>query len=136
MRLERERDTEPARARRPLVLTGVAGFAVGALVIGLLWTVSGIGNDPAQDARAACAALDRAGPLPTGYVSQATLAPGVIQHITAARELSAAAAAESPIYEDLANHLDGVSRMVISLNFADPSGQNHLVRARQACAHV
>ncbi|KAA9166834.1 hypothetical protein FPZ12_001145 [Amycolatopsis acidicola] len=136
MRLEREQDAEPARGRRPLVLAGAAGFAVGAVVIGLLWTVSGGGNGPAQDARAACASLDRAGPLPNAYVSQATLAPGVIQHITAARDLSAAAAAGSPLYEQLADHLDGVSRMVISLNFADPAGQSHLARAHELCARV
>jgi hypothetical protein len=138
MRTDRdgEASDEPVASRRPLVLAGVAGFVVGAGIIGLLWGVSGGGGGPAEDARSACAALVRAGPLPPGYVSQATLGPGVVQHISAARELSAAAAAENPLYEDLANHLDGVSRMVISLNFGDPAGRRHLVLAQQFCAHV
>ena len=128
---------EPASARRPLVLAGVAGFVVGASVIGLLWGVSGAADGAAEDARAACAALAKVVPeLPTAYVSQAAVAPGVIRHTIAARELSAAAAEESAVYEDLADHLDGVSRMVISLNFADSAGRRHLTLAQQFCTRV
>jgi hypothetical protein len=127
---------EPVTSRRPLVVAGVVGFVVGLLVMGLLWAGASSGSGATEDARAACGALHRAGPLPSTFVSQAVLAPGVIQHITAARDLSAAAAAQNPVYQDLADHLDGVSRMVISLNFADPAGRRHLTQAQQLCAHV
>lgn len=127
---------EPVASRRPFVAAGVAGFLLGLLIMGLLWAASAGGSDATEDARAACAALARAGALPDGYVSQAVLAPGTVQHITAARDLSAAAAAANPGYEELADHLDGVSRMVISLNFADPGGRRHLTLARQLCGHV
>ncbi|HVW40446.1 MAG TPA: hypothetical protein VHC18_03755 [Amycolatopsis sp.] len=141
MRISRDDEApeagEPAASRRPQVLAGVAGFVVGASVIGMLWAVSGAGDEAADDARAACAALSRLVPdLPAAYVSQAAVAPGVIRHAVAARELSAAAADESAVYQDLADHLDGVSRMVISLNFADPAGRRHLAQAQQFCTHV
>ncbi|WP_236790165.1 hypothetical protein [Amycolatopsis sp. GM8] len=127
---------EPVASRRPLVFAGAVGFLLGLLVMGLLWAGASSGSGATEDARAACGALDRAGALPAGFVSQAALAPGVIQHITAARDLSAAAAAQNSAYEDLADHLDGVSRMVISLNFADPSGRRHLTLAHQLCGRL
>lgn len=127
---------EPVASRRPLVLAGIVGFALGLLVMGLLWAGASSGSDATADARAACAAFARVGPLPAGYVSEAVLTPGVVEHITAARDLSAAAAGQNPAYEDLADHLDGVSRMVISLNFADPAGRRHLTQAQQLCAHL
>ncbi|TNC27407.1 hypothetical protein [Amycolatopsis alkalitolerans] len=124
---------EPLLSRRPLVFAAVAGFVLGMLVMGLLWLGASSGSGATEDARAACGALDRAGPLPEGYAGQAALPPETVQHITAARDLSAAAAARNPAYGDLARHLDGVSRMVISLNFADPAGRGHLALARQLC---
>jgi hypothetical protein len=131
-----EAPEEPVASRRPLVVAGMIGFLIGLLVMGLLWAGASSGSGATEDARAACDALDRAGPLPSGYVSQAVLAPGVVQHITAARDLSSAAAEENPVYQDLANHLDGVSRMVISLNFADPAGRRHLTLAQQLCGRL
>ena len=141
MRIRRDNDApdvgEPVAARRPLVLAGVAGFVVGAAVVGTLWGVSGAGDGAAQDAKAACAALAKLVPdLPGQYVGQAAVPPGVLHHAIAARELSAVAADESNVYSELADHLDGVSRMVISLNFADPAGRRHLALAQQFCAHV
>ncbi|GAA5158623.1 MULTISPECIES: hypothetical protein [Amycolatopsis] len=127
---------EPVASRRPLVLGGVIGFGVGMLVMGLLWAGASSASSATQDARAACGAFERAGTLPTSFVSQAVLAPGVVQHITAARDLSAAAAAQNPAYDELADHLDGVSRMVISLNFADPAGRRHLTQAHRLCGQV
>ncbi|MFD9892065.1 hypothetical protein ACFWY9_22205 [Amycolatopsis sp. NPDC059027] len=56
--------------------------------------------------------------------------------MTAARELSAAAAEVDPAYQSLADHIDGVSRMVFSLHFNDLSGQRHLVQAEQLCARL
>ncbi|WP_158888499.1 hypothetical protein [Amycolatopsis anabasis] len=125
-------------ARRPLVLAAVAGFALGSAVFGLLWASSGSATGPAEDARAACAALARAagelpGPRPDVELG---LSPGLLRRIAAARELSAAAAEISGTYRELANHLDGVSRMVVSLNFADPAGRWHLTRATEMCGHV
>ncbi|TVT62969.1 hypothetical protein FNH05_00230 [Amycolatopsis rhizosphaerae] len=130
---------ELAVSRRPLVLAGATGFVIGIAVVGLLWRVSGSGDGAIEDARAACGALTRAGPLPDGYANgtgQSAVDPGTVRHVVAARELSAAAAAESPVYESLADHLDGVSRMVISLNFGDPSGRFHLKAARDLCDHL
>jgi hypothetical protein len=120
MQIDREgaAPEEPADPRRPLVLAGVAGFTIGATVIGLLWGLSGSADGAAEDARAACAALSRAGPLPPTYTAEAALGAGVVRHIVAARELATAASEENSLYQDLADHLDGVSRMVISLNFA------------------
>lgn len=126
---------EPVVSRRPYVF-GAIGFALGMLVMGLLWLAAGSGSAATEDARAACAAFDRAGTLPDRLVSEAALAPGVIQHVTAARDLSSAAAEQNSGYQELADHLDGVSRMVISLNFADPAGRRHLVLARQLCGRM
>jgi hypothetical protein len=89
MQIDREgaAPEEPADPRRPLVLAGVAGFTIGATVIGLLWGLSGSADGAAEDARAACAALSRAGPLPSTYTAEAALGAGVVRHIVAAREL-------------------------------------------------
>ena len=132
-----EGQSEEEPSRRPYVLGGVAGFVIGASVVGLLWGVSDTGGGAAEDARAACAALAKAvAHLPTDYVKQAAISSGVVRHTIAARELAAAAAEQSTAYEDLADHLDGVSRMVISLNFADPAGRRDLLLAQQECARV
>jgi hypothetical protein len=100
--------------------------------------LSGSGDDAAEDARAACAAFARVGGLPNGHDSSGPdfLDPTLLHRVAAARELSAAAAELSPAYRDLAEHLDGVSRMVISLNFADPSGQRHVAKATELCGQV
>lgn len=126
----------PAISRRPFVIGGVVGFLVGLLVMGLLWAGAASGSGATEDARAACGALDRAGPLPDGFTAPTSLAPGVIQHLTAARDLSSAAAEQNPVYQALADHLGGVSRMAISLNFADPGGRRDLTLARQLCARL
>lgn len=123
-------------SRRPLVLAGTAGFLLGVLVMGLLWLATSSGSDATEDARAACASFGRAGPFPAGYVGPDAVEPGTIQHVTAARDLAAAAADANPAYQDLADNLDGVSRMVISLNFADPAGRRHLALAKAECEHV
>lgn len=127
---------EPVAARRRLVLAGVAGFAVGAGMIGVLWASTTAVSGPTADAKAACAALARAEPLPEGRVGRGTLEPGVLQHIMAADALAAAAAEVSSTYNDLADHIDGVRRMALSLNFADPQGQRHLGQARELCATI
>jgi hypothetical protein len=56
--------------------------------------------------------------------------------MTAARELSAAAAQVNQNYQELADHIDGVSRMVFSLHFSDLAGQRHLVQAKEICARI
>ncbi|MDQ0378014.1 hypothetical protein [Amycolatopsis thermophila] len=127
---------EPVAAQRRLVLVGVAGFAVGAGLIGVLWASTSAVDGPTADAKAACAALARADPLPEGRVGRGTLGPGVLQHIMAADALAAAAAEVSSTYNDLADHIDGVRRMALSLNFADPQGQRHLGQARELCATI
>jgi hypothetical protein len=127
---------EPVASRRPFVLAGTAGFALGLLVMGLLWAGATSGSDATEDARAACASLERAGELPDRYVSKAAIEPSAVHHVTAARDLAAAAADANPAYQQLADHLDGVSRMVISLNFADPAGRRHLALAKAECGHV
>jgi hypothetical protein len=66
----------------------------------------------------------------------APLATGVLHRITAARELALAAAEANKAYRQLADHIDSVSRMVISLHFNDPSGHRHLEQARQICARI
>lgn len=126
---------EPVVSRRPYVF-GVIGFVLGMVVMGLLWLAGGSGSGATEDARAACSAFDRAGTLPDRLVSESALAPGVLEHITAARDLSSAAAAQNPAYQELADHLDGVSRMVISLNFVDPAGRRHLLLAQQLCSRM
>ncbi|WP_233157048.1 MULTISPECIES: hypothetical protein [Amycolatopsis] len=124
---------EPLAARRRLVLAGVAGFVVGAGMIGVLWASTTAVSGPTADAKAACAALSRAQPLPEGRVGRGTLEPGVLQHIMAADALASAAAEVSSTYDDLADHIDGVRRMALSLNFADPNGRRHLAQAREIC---
>lgn len=133
---------EPRRSRRPLVLGAVTGFVIGSGLIGVLCGVSGIHAGANDDALAACAALDRTGPLPVTadgdgqVVSTTLLATGVLHRITAARDLAIAAAEANPNYQALADHIEGVSRMVISLHFNDPSGHRHLEQAKQLCARI
>jgi len=135
---------EPVEAppsRRPLVLCALAGFVVGSSVLGLLWGLSGVHAGALEDAKAACEALDRVGDIPdTTQSSTPTLAQGLsterLHRMTAARELAAAAAAVNGAYQPLADHIDGVSRMVFSLHFNDISGQRHLVEAQELCARV
>jgi len=132
--------TEPSR--RPQVLTAVAGFVIGGGVIGMLWALSGVNAGALEDAQAACSALARVGTIPDttdsapGERTVAVLAPEVLHRMTAARELSAAAAAANDTYRPLAEHIDGVSRMVFSLHFNQISGQRHLVQAEQLCTQL
>ena len=132
---------EAQPSRRPLVLAGVAGFVIGSTLIGILWGVSGVRAGANDDAVAACAALDRTKlPLTTEgdgqVVGTAMLAVGVLQRIAAARDLAAAAGEANPNYRELADHIDGVSRMVISLHFNDLSGHRHYDLAKQICARI
>lgn len=124
---------EPLATRRRLVLVGVAGFAVGAGLIGVLWASTTAVSGPTADAKAACAALARAEPLPEGRVGRGSLEPGVLEHIMAADSLASAAAELSSTYGELATHIEGVRRMTLSLNFADPNGRRHLAQARELC---
>jgi len=135
---------EPVEAppsRRPLVLCAVAGFVVGSSVLGLLWGLSGVHAGALEDAKAACEALDRVGDIPdTTQSANPARTPGLsterLHRMTAARELSAAAAAVNSAYQPLADHIDGVSRMVFSLHFNDISGHRHLAQAQELCARV
>ena len=131
----------PGPSRRLLVLCGVAGFVLGGSVLGLLWGLSGVHAGALEDAVAACQALDRVGELPdTSQDRQPALIPGLtserLHRMMAARELSAAAAQVNANYQPLADHIDGVSRMVLSLHFNDISGQRHLAQAQEICARI
>ena len=128
-------------SRRLLVLCAVAGFVLGGSVLGMLWGLSGVHAGALEDAVAACQALDRVGELPdTSRDAQPSLTPGLtperLHRITAARELSAAAAQANVNYQPLADHIDGVSRMVLSVHFNDISGQRHLREAQEICARI
>ncbi|WP_409489342.1 hypothetical protein [Amycolatopsis sp. cmx-11-12] len=129
-------------SRRPQVLTAVAGFVIGASVIGMLWALSGVNAGALEDAQDACSALARVGTIPDttdaapGDRTVAVLAPEILHRMTAARELSAAAAAANGTYRPLAEHIDGVSRMVFSLHFNQVSGQRHLAQAEQLCTQL
>jgi len=126
--------------RNRLVISAVAGFAVGSTVLGLLWALSSVDPGAAADARAACAALERVGELPEGngntLVRAASLPPGTLERLDAARSLAAAAAEVSDTYGQLADHVDGVHSMVISLNFGDAGGRWHLLEAGRICGQV
>ncbi|EOD64637.1 hypothetical protein [Amycolatopsis vancoresmycina] len=131
----------PPPSRRLLVLCAVAGFVLGGSVLGLLWGLSGVHAGALDDAVAACQALDRVGELPdTSQDRQPALTPGLtserLHRMMAARELSAAAAQVNANYQPLADHIDGVSRMVLSLHFNDISGQRHLAQAQEICARI
>ncbi|RSD25859.1 hypothetical protein [Amycolatopsis eburnea] len=131
----------PQPSRRLLVLSAVAGFVLGGSVLGLLWGLSGVHAGALDDAVAACQALDRVGELPdTSRDAQPSLTPGLsaerLQRMTAARALSAAAAQVNANYQPLADHIDGVSRMVLSLHFNDISGQRHLTEAKEICGRI
>ncbi|MET8993574.1 hypothetical protein [Amycolatopsis sp. Hca4] len=128
-------------SRRLLVLCGVAGFVLGGSVLGLLWGLSGVHAGALEDAVAACQALDRVGELPdTSRDAQPKLTPALsgerLHRMVAARELSAAAAQINANYQPLADHIDGVSRMVLSLHFNDISGQRHLTEAKEICGRI
>lgn len=128
-------------SRRTQVMAGFAGFLVGSGVLGTLWVLSGVTAAAADDARAACAALHRAGELPlvaegSRQLGRPVLDSGLLRRLAAARELAAAAAEADAQYRELADHIDGVSRMVIGLNFADRAGHRHLQRATEICART
>ncbi len=136
-----EVEAPPPQSRRMLVLCAIAGFVLGGGVLGLLWGLSGVHAGALDDALAACQALDRVGELPdTSRDAQPSLTPGLtperLHRMTAARELSAAAAQVNATYQPLADHIDGVSRMVLSLHFNDISGQRHLVQAQELCGRL
>ncbi|MGW4064772.1 hypothetical protein ACWEGE_41250 [Amycolatopsis sp. NPDC004747] len=131
----------PPPSRRLLVLCAVAGFVLGGSVLGLLWGLSGVHAGALEDAVAACQALDRVGELPdTSRDAQPSLTPSLsserLHRMMAARELSAAAAQVNANYQPLADHIDGVSRMVLSLHFNDISGQRHLTEAKEICGRI
>jgi len=131
----------PPPSRRLLVLSAVAGFVLGGSVLGLLWGLSGVHAGALEDAVAACQALDRVGELPdTSRDTQPSLTPSLsserLHRMMAARELSAAAAQVNANYQPLADHIDGVSRMVLSLHFNDISGQRHLTEAKEICGRI
>ena len=131
----------PPPSRRLLVLSAVAGFVLGGSVLGLLWGLSGVHAGALEDAVAACQALDRVGELPdTSRDTQPSLTPSLsserLHRMMAARELSAAAAQVNANYQPLADHVDGVSRMVLSLHFNDISGQRHLTEAKEICGRI
>ena len=131
----------PPPSRRLLVLCAVAGFVLGGSVLGLLWGLSGVHAGALEDAVAACQALDRVGELPdTSRDTQPSLTPSLsserLHRMMAARELSAAAAQVNANYQPLADHIDGVSRMVLSLHFNDISGQRHLAEAKEICNRI
>ncbi|MDQ7803920.1 hypothetical protein Q5425_09255 [Amycolatopsis sp. A133] len=133
--------TPPSPSRRLAVLCAVAGFVLGGSVLGLLWGLSGVHAGALEDAVAACQALDRVGELPdTSRDAQPSLTPGLsserLHRMVAARELSAAAAQVNANYQPLADHIDGVSRMVLSLHFNDISGQRHLTEAKEICGRI
>ena len=123
---------------RGQVLAGVIGFVLGGSVLGTLWALSGSETGPAADARAACAALERIGTLPDpaeGRLSGRNLAPGTLDRLAAAKSLAEAAAELQPAYAPLADHVDGVHRMVVSLNF-DAGGRWHLSQATEICSRT
>ncbi|MET7997629.1 hypothetical protein ABZU76_42780 [Amycolatopsis sp. NPDC005232] len=132
----------PARAeksRRPLVLAAASGFAIGILITGLLWGLSGQRGGANVDAAAACDAFNRAGHLPdttSGYDPTAftRLADDAAHRITAAYELAQAAAAFDGQYQPLAQSLAGVNGMVLSGRFDSQSGQDDIIRIQQLCA--
>jgi len=131
----------PPPSRRLIVLSAVAGFVLGGSVLGLLWGLSGVHAGALEDAVAACQALDRVGELPdTSRDTQPSLTPSLsserLHRMMAARELSAAAAQVNANYQPLADHIDGVSRMVLSLHFNDISGQRHLTEAKEICGRI
>ncbi|AXB45920.1 hypothetical protein [Amycolatopsis albispora] len=119
------------------VLAGVIGFVLGGSVLGALWALSGSETGPASDARAACAALARIEGLSdtSGPVSGRSLPPGTLDRLAAAKSLAEAAAELQPAYEQLADHVDGVHRMVVSLNF-DAGGRWHLDQATEICSRT
>lgn len=135
MPISPDQELTPPDGRGKLVLAAIVGFAVGSGALGLLWGLSSAAEGPIEDARAACAVLERIGelPYPTSAAPAAALTRGMLPRILAARELAAAAAEIDPQYEKLANHLDGVSHMVVSLNLADKGGRWHLSQARRQC---
>jgi hypothetical protein len=131
----------PPPSRRLLVLSAVAGFVLGGSVLGLLWGLSGVHAGALDDAVAACQALDRVGELPdTSRDTRPALTPSLsserLHRMMAARELSAAAAQVNANYQPLADHVDGVSRMVLSLHFNDIAGQRHLTEAKEICGRI
>jgi hypothetical protein len=114
---------------------------LGGGVLGLLWGLSGVHAGALEDAVAACQALDRVGELPDAtHNPQSALTLGLsgerLRRMTAARDLAAAAAQVNADYQPLADHIDGVSRMVLSLHFTDVSGRRHLTEAQEICARI
>lgn len=131
----------PQPSRRRVVAAGIAGFVLGGVVLGVLWAVSGAHAGASDDAKAACAALDRVGDVPntvgtkTG-VTDIALTQDRLHRMTAARELADAAATDDVTYADLSANMDQVSRMVLSVRFDDPAGQRALAQVQEICTRL
>ncbi|MFI1994743.1 hypothetical protein [Actinoplanes sp. NPDC020271] len=87
----------------PLVLTGISGVLLGALMVGVLWAAGSAlgGGDSAADAdaEAACALLDR---LPTTWTQETLSDVATTSRFGAAVSLATAAGEEDSHYENLA----------------------------------
>ncbi|MEU8816771.1 hypothetical protein [Actinoplanes sp. NPDC048796] len=86
----------------PLLLTGLAGLLVGALIVGVVWAASaslgGTESDADADARASCEILDR---LP-GTWTRESFDLATTNRLAAAFALAAAAAKQDSRYQTLA----------------------------------
>ncbi|WP_020663421.1 hypothetical protein [Amycolatopsis benzoatilytica] len=126
-------------SRRRIVAAVVAGFALGASVVGLLWGLAGQRQGANVDAAAACAAFYRAGRIPNTVggadAAQFTrMSDDAVHRVTGAAELGKAAATFDGAYQQLAQNLDAVNRMVLSSRFDDAAAQADIMQVQQLCA--
>lgn len=134
-----QRERPVPAARRRLVLAAVAGFVLGACVIGLLWTLAGQRGGADEDAAAACSAFYRAGRIPdttggAGAAQFTRMADDSVDRIAAAFSLAKAASAFNSTYQPLAQSLGNVNLMVASGRFDDRGAQADVIRVQELCA--
>lgn len=136
-----EPEMPPRPSRRRLATAGFAGFALGCVVLGVLWAVSGSHVGASDDAKAACAAFARVGQLPdtsgsrTG-IGDLALTQDRLHRMNAARELADAAATDDVAYSSLSRAMDEVANMVVSVRFDDPEGHRALAQVQEICTRL
>ncbi|AGL17463.1 hypothetical protein [Actinoplanes sp. N902-109] len=120
---------EPRRIRLPLI-TGVAGLAAGALVVGMLWLGTALtgatDRDTGADGHMACDLLHQLPPL-TEHPADGTSTA----RLQAAATLAAVATQDNPGYQPITTHLATARQ---ALQHADPTtAEAELTAARRVC---
>jgi hypothetical protein len=116
--------------RRALILTGVGGALVGAVIVGAIWLGTSLSSDAdpgaAADADVACQILDR---VPT--VTMETFDQPYVDRVKAASEMASVAAEVDARYRSLADQTEDAAQLAVTF---DVKRVNETIQAaRETC---